>query len=442
MFIINQVTLYLLIALIVVLLLRGLWNNGDFLRYPFLAAAATAGWFVPQAIGLSENDSLPEGGFALTMFVAFLSLGATVLGERVVQGRPRATAQEYDVRTLLIASIVLSVIGIAAEFLVLHSGVDETELGGQSTGIVTIYFFFIECQYYGLAIALLLLLRSFSWISLSVVAVNILSISGIIIYGGRRGPATELGLIVASAFWFQRRMLPSRMVIAAVIIVATLFVNSIGDYRRLVETINATEARLPTISELMDLDLLGKMGSEIDKGSYEVTNAIYDIAAVSKSENFDFGLVYWNFFVFKYIPAQIVGKGVKDALTANLTNNSWEVFQYDPVRGSTHTGFSDSFNSFWFLGPLVFALIAAILQRWWRDAMLGEFQAQFSYCVTISVATESVSHGTRWFFGYLPEVFLFALPIFYLARKRQPHRGPRQARENYAVWSRPRSASL
>ncbi len=59
--IINQITLYLLIGLTAALLLRGLWRHEDMLRFPFLAAATMAGWFIPQAIGLSENDFLPEG---------------------------------------------------------------------------------------------------------------------------------------------------------------------------------------------------------------------------------------------------------------------------------------------------------------------------------------------------------------------------------------------
>ena len=272
--------------------------------------------------------------------------------------------------------------------------------------------------------------------------IDILMILGVVVFGGRRGPATELGLIIGSAFWFQRRLLPSRMVIAAALVVGTLFVNSVGDYRRLLETINYTEARLPTISEILQLDFLGTMGSEIDQGSYEVTNAIYDIAAVSKSGNFDFGLVYWNYLVFKYVPAQIVGKDMKDALTANLPDNAWEVFQYKPVLGTTHTGFSDAFSSFWFLGPLVFAMIAAILQRWWRDAMLGDFQAKLLYCVTISVATEAISHGTSWFLWLFARSFPVCAAASLLGAKAAASQGPRQVRENYPVWPRPRPTSF
>ena len=346
--IINQITLYLLIVLTAALLVRGFWRHEDMLRFPFLAAAITAGWFIPQAIGLSENDSLPEGGFALTMLVAILSLGATVLGERAVQDRPPATLQEYNERTLLVASMILSAIGIVAQFLILGTVratlAEGGDIGGQATGIVTIYFFFAEFQYYGLAIAILLLLRSFSWISFSIVAICIFLIGSVVIFGGRRGPATELGLIIASAFWFQRRMLPPRMLVVGVLVAATLLINSIQSYRNLMSTVaaNSTEARLPTISELMELDFIGTMDSEVKSGSYEVTNAIYDIAATAQSANFDFGLVYWDYFVFRYIPAQIVGKDIKDTLMVTSTkdkwNNAWEVFQYKPMIGTTSHG--------------------------------------------------------------------------------------------------------
>jgi hypothetical protein len=453
--IINEIMLYLLIALTAALLLRGVLRHQDILRFPFLAAAVMAGWFIPQAIGLSENELLPEGGFALTMLVAILGLGGTVLGGREVQGGPRATLQEYDVPRLLVVSLVLSVIGIGAEYLILNTHTDDNTIAsGQATGIVTIYFFFMQCQYYGLMIALLALLRSFSWSFLSVVTIDIMMILGIIFYGGRRGPATELGLILGSAFWFQRRLLPPRIMVAAVLIVASLLVNSIGDYRRLATKTNVNEHRLPTISEIMELDLFGHMDDEIDSGSHEitnavgsheVTNAIYDIAATANNTNFDFGLVYWNYLVFRYIPAQIVGRDIKDALTVGNWDNAWEVFQYKPHVGTSHTGFSDSFCAFWLLGPLVFVMIAAILQRWWRDAMLGDFRAKVLYGVTISIAAESISHGTCWFFAYLPELFLLVLPLLYWARKqpvRPARRDPRQIRENYQVWPRTRSASL
>ena len=144
MCIINQIMLYLLIALTVALLLRGVWRHEDMLRFPFLAAAAMAGWFIPQAIGLSENKSLPEGGFALTMLVAILSLGAIVLGERAVQGRPRATVQEYDVRTLLFASVILSAIGICAEYLILHQHLDASEINRWQINWYCNYLFFLH----------------------------------------------------------------------------------------------------------------------------------------------------------------------------------------------------------------------------------------------------------------------------------------------------------
>ena len=55
----------MLSAITLVLIVRGFAEKAGFLRFPFLLAVVTAGWFIPQAIGLLNDNSLPSGGFGL-----------------------------------------------------------------------------------------------------------------------------------------------------------------------------------------------------------------------------------------------------------------------------------------------------------------------------------------------------------------------------------------
>ena len=159
-----------------VLLLRGLITRTGVLKYPFLASAVVAGWFIPQAIGLSHSTGLlPEGGFALTMLIAALSLLATVLGESMIKPVPQLRIRLYDRPSLLVASALLSAVGLVAYTRILTTP-EQLNEQGLTTGIVTILFFFAQAQFYGLTIALLLLLKRFSWTAFAIVLIDLSSI--------------------------------------------------------------------------------------------------------------------------------------------------------------------------------------------------------------------------------------------------------------------------
>lgn len=439
----NQTMLFVLIAVTAWLLLRGLRHRQDMLRFPFLAAAVMAGWFIPQAIGLSDDANLPEGGFALTMAFASICLGGILLGERRVKPRRQPIKLEHFERRLLIASVILSASGAFFYYRILDSFEDTTS-EGLSTGIITIYYFFAKAQYFGFAIAILLLLNRFSWLALILVVLNLNVLSGFILFGGRRGAAIEVVLITLSAFWFQRRFAPPRSAVILGIVFISLASSSIGQYRSLVASVNqyrgSEESRLPTISEINNIDFWEQIGEIIESGSYEVRNAVHYISAASETANFNLGASYWNYFIFRYVPGQFIGHDVKAALMFDLPDDAARVYGYRRHIGTAFTGFSDTFKAFWLFGAAVFGAIAVIMQRWWRDAMLGDFEAKVFYCVSISVAMEGVTHGTEWFFAALPQIFIFTVPFLRWARRwrppAQPYRslsarrfGPRQSRE-------------
>lgn len=409
----NDLSLALLIAVTGALVVRGLLTKTGILRYPFLAAVVVAGWFIPQAVGLVHDQFLPEGGFALTMTYVSICLVAVFLGDRLT-ARPRGIAvEEYDERRLLIGAAVLSVVGLAAFSQVYRMEVSVNEQG-LTTGIVTVFFFFAKLQTFGFGIALLLLLQRWSIPALAIVLIDLNTVLGFILFGGRRGPAVELIMVVLCLLWFQRRLLVPRLALVGGAVLAAIGVNSVGYYRSMV----ASLGRLPTLEEFLTIDFLENFTKITEEGFYEVRNAIVYIVATFQSGNYDFGLQYWNGLVFAYVPAQFVGADIKAALMFDLSDNAVDVYGYDRHIGTTFSGFADSFIAFSFFGAVVFGLFSSLFARWWYRANAGDVRAQIFYALSMSTALHGVTHATQWFVNFLPQLLIFTLPLFAWARRR------------------------
>jgi hypothetical protein len=415
---VNELSLIVLMAVAGALILRGLLLKTGPLRYPFLAALVVAGWFIPQAIGLTHDVLLPEGGYALTMFYASACLVAVFLGD-VLAKRPASVAVvAYDERRLLIGAAVLSAVGLLAYSMIFRVDREVNEQG-LTTGIVTILFFFSRLQYFGYGIALLLLLNRWSWPALAIVLIDLNSILGFVLFGGRRGPAVDIILITLCMLWFQRRILVPRLALIGGAAVAAIVVNSIGQYRSLV----ATNERLPTLEEFFTIDFLETFTQITQEGFFEVRNAITYIAATFETGNYNFGMGYWNSLVFSYIPAQFVGADLKAALMFDLPDNAAEAYGYQGNPGATFTGFADSFIALSFLGVFVWGWIAAIFARWWHRANAGDWRAQLFYALSLATGLHAVTHGTEWFIAFLPQLFIFTMPLFAWAWvKKEPQR--------------------
>ena len=125
--------------------------------------------------------------------------------------------------------------------------------------------------------------------------------------------------------------------------------------------------------------------------------------------DFDFGAFHWNTIVYNFVPAQIVGRGIKDALTIEVQ----EPFDrnYSPASGSTATGLTDAFASFWYFGALKFFLIAYLLARIYRSAMAGWALPQIIYILTITPAMHAVTHHTQWVLSTWLNMAIILVPV-------------------------------
>ena len=415
--------LLLFIAVCAFLLLQGMLKRGAIYQFPFLAGAVFAGWALPQLIGLSNESYLPPGAFESTLLMASLCGVMSWLGA-VAAGPPyRKPVWVYDDSRLLLVSAVLSVVGAYFYYAITQLPEDLTGVSSW-TGLPVAYIFFARLLTYGFAIAVLLFARSRSRVALLIALFCAVFYFDRLVIAGRRQEMGEVVLMIMLAWWFQRGRCVPRPLMLAGLVAGALFVNSIGDYR------NASgQKEGPKWNEIANIDFVGNLQYLTEHGGAELDNAAYIIAAVGRTLDFDLGVAHYNALVFAYVPAQLVGADVKQALFLPYENWRYDdgqpspafaQFFYVPVPGSTITGFSDTFASFWYFGCLVFFAIAYCMQKLWWWARGGSFLAQLLYMLMPMSALEAITHSTDSFLMPWVHIAAFLLPPLYFARRGRP----------------------
>jgi hypothetical protein len=415
----EQLAFSIMVAVCLVVLARLFIPGPHILRYPVLAALVVLGWFGPQAFGLINDLTLPLEGFSTTMLYAALCVGSIVISDAAFS---RARVQQvwvFDERRLLIGAGILTAIGNLSFSRIFTIDVELAD-GGGATGIATILYFFAQLQYFGLALALLCALRRPSIYALAIVGVNLFFIGGFILFGGRRGPAVDVAMIVLTLLWFERRVLMPRMILLATAIGASFLIYGAGIYRQAmseIAQINPTgQGRLLRLDEIVALPWAETFKRVIGGEGLEAKNAIYSIAANLTTNTFDYGAALWNSLVFRYVPAQFLGADFKASLMIPVENVLQWAFNYKAVPGATFTGFADSFASFGWFGFVFFMIIAAIFATLWSRAMQGSTIARLYYAIFLATGMQSVTHGTFWFLPYIPQAVIFTIPFLLWAR--------------------------
>ncbi len=399
------------------LLFWGLLKSQRIYQFPFLAGAVFTGWVLPQLIGLSSNPFLPTGALEKTLFMTILCAGMCYVGYTWNRHPLRLLNWTFKDYRLLIGSAALSIIGAYFFFRVSQMGQEVTATaGGQWSGIITVYTFFSKLLTFGLIIALLGYLANSSKLALGVVLFDSVFYLDRIILKGRRAAMAEFMFIILFALWFRRGYVIPRWAMLAVILVGTLVTNSIGEYRGIVK--DEEGLYWNKISEIDFIDNLRFLSSE---GGHELTNTLYKIETVDRNLDFDFGLSLWNQLVFNYVPAQFLGSDFKRSLMVGeeLDDSVYNEFYYTRATGTTSTGMTDAFASFWYFGALKFFLIAFIISKLYRAAIRGNFIAQFLSIVLMTPALHAITHSTNWFFKDWPQILVFVGPVLWLARTKR-----------------------
>jgi hypothetical protein len=429
----TEVLLWLIVLSGAAILVWGLWRRDRMIQFPFLAAVVFMGWVTPQLLGLTSYPSRPPGALEKTIFMAWLCLLACWAGY-VVNRRPtRLFEWRFDRRRLVWASAALSLLGAFFYYQISLLAVDVIErFGGAWTGIITIYVLLAYPLTVGFAMALLLHIAKPTLPTLIIVLFGLSFHLFNILIQGRRQPAVELCLMVLMALWFQRRWLPPRGLVIGAFLLGALFVNSAGYYRSTMLRKDNWTWSGAGVAEVLKIDFVGNL-RRIGEGklmSPELSNAMFSIEATDRLRDFDYGLSLWNGFVQAYVPGQLLGREVKRNLYIERRDSARQVFGYVGIPGSTLTGLTDAFQSFWFFGAIKFFLIGFIMSRWWRAARAGNRVAQLVLMLCVGSSLLAITHGTQHFYLVFVAIVIFMFPALLYARvprHRRAMRAPAQA---------------
>lgn len=162
-----------------------------------------------------------------------------------------------------------------------------------------------------------------------------------------------------------------------------------------------------TLPSIAEIQAAKKKVDNYDVHSPEMQACIYGMRTVMRNDSYDYGAGYWNALIQDFVPAQIVGSEFKQSL--KIPTKSDSIVGYKILKGSTMTGFYDSFKAFGYLGCLVFFIIGWFMSTLYRKAMNGDtFNMIFYLCILVD-ALHAVTHRTTLFVSGIITFIIFLL---------------------------------
>ena len=409
--------IFLLFLISLWLMALGLVRRGGIYEIPFLVGSVFMGFILPQLPALAANPL--QHGFAVDRMVLFSSACALltglgwITGQRPITRGPQLVIEE---RRLVYLAAFLSLAGAYFYFEVSRLP-PEIRLETMPSGTMVMYSFFQRMLTGGFVLAVLCIARRSSPLAWLVATFDLVLLGDRLLIGGRKGEATEALLAVLIAFWFYRGWAAPRMLALVGVLVAAVCLNSTADYRSTVRQQGGLDW-----SQISKIDVFGNFTQVLAYGGPETRNAVERMDLVANNGSFDYGLFHWNVIVYNFIPAQLFGDDFKKSLRADIIDTQTGL-DYQPELGSTETGMTDAFASFWYLGALKFFIIAYVLARLYCTARQGWLLSQILYIFGVTAAMLSVSHHTQWLLSVYIQLAILLLPGLLLIRQRRLKHG-------------------
>ncbi len=406
---------WMLCALCLAIICWSVLTRDGIYRTPFLMAATVSGFILPQIVGLLDQP-LPEGALDMFLIMAVLSIVCSLIGDRLPSTSLSLWNWDLDERKLLWSAGGLTIVGGA--FQIALGDATEGEFSAADlavSGLPVALLFFARVLPYGLAISVFLYVKHRSRTAMWLAVVGLVFEIERIVMQGRRANLFEVAFIILLPCWFAKGWMIPRGLMLAGIVMAALIVPSAGVYRRLISSDEG-----PDWAAVKDISLLDNMREDVlDEGGSEVRSASFALLATEITGEYDYGINHWNGLVYNYVPAQLVGADLKNALMFETKEAvEEEALGFQKLKGSTYTGFTGVFKSFWYLGCLEFMAMSFVLARLYKTALKGRFVAQVVYSISLVPVMHTVTHHTQRLLSFWIHVALFLLPCLFLARKR------------------------
>jgi len=396
-----EIYLIAIVSVLVAVMLHGLTVPLRMYEYPYFMSAVFAAFVVPQAISLIRFPmEATSRSIDAVLLMTLLCLGACLLGYRAAPRRWILRAVDVPVDDAKLFRWGAFFICCGLFFTSLIGTLTVAERGGsQWSGRATIYLFFASLAHPGLSICLREALRSgnsAAW--LWTVIGSWTPLVSAAVYGRREPTVIYVLTVVLTVYYCKRKVVPRWAMIAA-ILVAAVGIPATTQYRIAAGQRGAAAA-------ITEIDYVGNFNRFISNPAIlELRNAAMIIETSLRTGRYDLGGGYWDELVFRFVPAQFVGKNVKHGLMFNPAEKErqeqeFALLGYKATGGTTLTGMGDSFREFGYAGALFFAAMAMIFKSLWhasqkRDAVFP----QLLYIQTCTSAMLAITHQTV---NYLP----------------------------------------
>ncbi|RPD51609.1 hypothetical protein [Paracnuella aquatica] len=410
-----ELFLYFFLILCIVLLVMVIVTPKLILEFPYFLSGIFFVFIVPQAIILYNQPFLVPNGVATTLFaMCFFCLAMGVLGYYFA---PKISITQYLDRPLIEKKVfqlgvVYTFIGLMFYILIwrTYGGYKEAgeEAPTQATGAITIYFFISQLAHIAFPIFLYLTLRRPRPLYIIMLCVAAFPFLYMILTAGRREISALFGLSIAMAIYYRYKIVPPRWAVVGMLVFAMLIIPATGDYRSLAD-------KEGPVAALKSLDLQKSFSDYYNKGGkyLELKVAAHIIDSYKFSGNYSYGAGYWDQIVFRYVPAQIVGKEVKEALFFEKKGLQYRNGYRMPL-GLTSTGIGDAYWQFGLLGSIFFFFMGGFFKSIWSFSLQTDnplIQTFYTLCVVNALI--SVTHGT---INFIPASLFGFMFLFFISR--------------------------
>ncbi len=409
------------------MILFHLSERGRFYQFPFWAGVLGLGWFFPQIVGgyLNRAD-FPAGAYSAGLLFAALCMVALWVGFAVaLRKAPTADswmAVSFDRSRLFMVGMILCIVGFFFQWK-LRTLPDELTSATMWSGAAVKYLFLGSIYLLGFLMVWLLYISQHRWMAPKLLLFIIPSLMFLIaaaVVHGRRAIMMDLVSYFAVGLWLVRRMALPRGLLLAGLVCGFLLINAIGPYRHIMKD-DDTPLR-ERLSQVAEIDYAAFTSKITKVPGSELKNYLFYRKVHAEEGIYDYGLVHWNRLVFNFVPAQLVGHGIKNALMLSLGEDPRDLadqkygFEYD--SGTTSTGYKDAFGSFGWMGFIKFFLVGWVMGVLYRRAMQGFFLGQMLYLFFLGTAMHIISHGTHRFAAGWVYFFILGYPLLCWARVR------------------------
>ncbi len=425
----ERFSLYIFIGACLALLLWGLRRPERVYEYPFLMGAIFSAFLIPQAIALVDNPGVIEPwAVSQTLLMGALCLGMAWVGYQLPPMRAfrRRWPRPLSLQRLKLAAYATMGISLLAMFAITR--LPQSEI--TSTGSFTILVFFAGLSAISFPILFALAIRQPTVLNWIVAAIAGYPIVASVFIGGRRSDTATLLVMIAVVLFFQKRILPTRLIAIGGVLAAAFMIPAMAAIREDIwpALVSGSFSAIPW-KESMDKVLSGEI--------LELRNAAAAVYASTVTGIHGWGTGYWDAIVFRYVPGQLVGFDVKSGLQFNWTSGLYHSIGYDRHTGTTPTAIGDTFIQFGYFGSLFFLLQGYLFRNlWYLATARGSFITQAAYVGLITPALLGVTHGSVWFFQGGLIIVLVLYTSYRFSRRRGLLRpGPGDSRQA-------RSASL